>query len=44
MMMDSLSQGGFATHYRLMVSARFSVHFLAPGFSRWDKVLLLRGV
>jgi hypothetical protein len=25
------------SHYRLMVSARFSGLFLAPGFSRWEQ-------
>jgi hypothetical protein len=26
-----------ASHFHLMVSARFSGQFLAPGFSRWEQ-------
>ena len=28
---------GPSSHYRLMVSARFSAHLFAPGFSRWEQ-------
>ena len=33
---DGAKVGRASRHYRLMVSARFSGLFLAPGFSRWE--------